>query len=616
MTISLLANAQQRDTAPTGKTRILDDTTKLTYGPKSTTYTIEDDLKFNSPEYRIIDTTLFSSYRKNKVELYNYYYSNLGLDGSTLRFVFYHLPSNIGISPGQEGFAPFYRTPSDIRYYNTRSPYSRLTIFLGGSNRSITDVEFSRSDSVNFNFGFDFKTFKIDKQIERQGRGDRSVDATQYDFYTQVRSSNLKYQLLANLTRSRHIQYESGGIDTTGVGDFFSDDVTVFLRDATSDELRQGLHLYHQYSIKDYLEVYNTIASYRQRNEYIDKNLGNNADYYDQFLISDTETLDSTDYKQRQIEIGLKGRLDNFYYNGYLKQKNYDFINKYADSIPIPYDPKVLNRSGIENYFGFHSGYKFLKEMELLGGVEWLRGGNFESYVNFTGKNFNFSYRGGQYKPSFLQEAYFGNHRFWTNNFRPINSYSFQGEYALSLKRIVITPTIGYSEIENFIYFDRDTVPGQNLGNISIMSPGLKFKFEFLKRFVFDGNVVYTPQENLADSVIAIPEIFVYSRLYYRNIFFNGNLESFIGLDLNYKSAYYGNAYDPVTQQFYLQNHTLTDGFPVVNLFLNFKIRRANLFAKMNNLVQMVRGEGYIVAPLYRGLPPIFDFGVTFWFFD
>ena len=239
MIVPMLANAQRPGETETKRTSILDDTTNLAYGPRSTTYTIENDLRFNSPEYRIIDTTLFSSYRKNKVELYNYYYHNLGLEGTTLRPIFYQLPSNIGVSSGQEGFAPFYRTPTDLRYYNTRSPYSRLTLFLGGGNRSITDVEFSRSDSVKLNFGFDFKTFQVDKQINRQGRGDRRVSATQYDFYTQIRSKNLKYQLLANFTRSRHIQYEGGGIDTTETGDFFSDDVTVFLENAISDELRQ-----------------------------------------------------------------------------------------------------------------------------------------------------------------------------------------------------------------------------------------------------------------------------------------------------------------------------------------------------------------------------------------
>ena len=115
---------------------------------------------------------------------------------------------------------------------------------------------------------------------------------------------------------------------------------------------------------------------------------------------------------------------------------------------------------------------------------------------------------------------------------------------------------------------------------------------------------------------MAIPEIFVYSRLYYRNRFFSGNLEAFIGFDVNYKSAYFGNAYDPVTQQYYMQNQTLVEGVPVANLFLNFKIKRANLFLKMNNLTQMITGEGYMVAPLYRGLMPTTDFGLTFWFFD
>ena len=409
------ANAQDPPRGKTIRSSILDDTTSYTYGPLSTSYTTESDLRLNAPEYRVIDTTLFSSYRKNNVELYNYYYQNLGLDGTALRPIFYEQPKNIGVSPGQEAFAPFYRSPSELRYYNTRSPYSRLTLFLGGGNRSITDVEFSRSDSVTLNIGFDFKTHQIDKQIARQGRGDRRVEDTQYDVYMHLRSKNLKYQMMANFTRNRHIQFESGGIDTAEIGDFYDDEVAVFLNDAISDELRQGLHMYHQYSIKNFLEVYGSISSYRQRNQYIDDNLDQNVDYYDQFLISNSNTFDSTDYKHSQFEAGLKGSIGNIYYNGYWKRRKYNFINIWADSIslPVPYERggQLLDRSGTEYYAGFHAGYRFSKNTELLGGFQYLAGGYYDGYANFSGKNFDISYKRGKYKPTFLHQAYFGNHR-------------------------------------------------------------------------------------------------------------------------------------------------------------------------------------------------------------
>jgi len=599
------------------KGQILDDTTKLSYGPRSTKYLSESDLRYNSPEYRIIDTTLFSSYRKNKVELYNYYYHDLGIEGSAMEPIFYELPLTIGVSPGQDGFAPYYKGPLDLRYYDTRSPYSRMTIFLGGGNRSITDVEFSRSDSVNFNIGFDFKTFAIDKLIERDGRGDRRASATQYDIYSHVQSSNLKYQLLLNYTRNRHVYNESGGIDTTDIGDFFNEDVLSFLDQAESAELRKGFHLYHQYSFREFLEVYNTLSSYRQRNEYIDQNFSRNSSYYDTFLINTAETLDSMEYKHKEIESGIKGTLGDLYYSGHWRWKEYEFMNKYADSIPFPFDPRTVNRNGIEVYYGFDAGYKLLNNIELRGGLEYLKGGYYEGYAQSRGKNFELSYRKGKYKPTFLQQAYFGNSRFWANNFRPVLGDSFKGEYSFNFKdKIIFTPTFKYDLVTDYIYFDKDTLPAQEPAPLSILTPGLKFKFEFLKHFGFDGNVIYTMLSPEADSVMAMPEIFIYTRLYYRNTFFSGNLESFIGLDLNFKSAYFGQAYDPVTQQFYLQDHTLVEGVPVANLFLNFKIKRANFFIKMNNLTQMITDEGYLVAPLYRGLPPTTDFGITFWFFD
>jgi len=577
-------------------------------------YLQEYDLRFDVPVYRHIDTTIFDSYKISRVEKSNYRLQNLGLEGTTLRNIFYSAPEQIGVSPGFNGFSGFFKRPEDFRYYNTRSPYSRMSLFLGGGNRSITDVEFSRNDSVMFNLGFGFKKMAIDKQIQRLGRGDKRVEDTQYDIYTQIRSKNLKYQLLANFSRTRHIYYESGGVDTTDVGDFFDEEVSVILLNARSEELRSNVHMYHQYAIKDYLELYNSVDLYRQRNEYISDPIGDDRDYYDTLFISQTSTTDSTDYRYFQYEVGLKGRINRIYYNGYIKMKTYDFLYKYAvDS--LAFGKLVKNPSGKEKYLGFHAGYIF-DNYHLTGGMEYLDDESSNMYISLIGKNISLKMNRTNYKPSFLQQAYMGNHRFWKNHFQSISADNVRVKYMFAAGPVIIGPTLAYDRVQDYIYFDENKLPAQALGKAGILSPGLDFKVKFLRHFEFEAEAIYTTIDGEAAFAFQIPEYFINSRLFYSNIFFGGNLEITTGLDVNYKSAYYGYAYDPVVQQFYLQNETLVEGAPVATYFIDFKINKASLYLKMNNLRAYATQKGYLVAPLYPGLSPNIDFGLTWWFFD
>jgi len=594
--------------------QILDDTTKVVYGALSTMYLKEYDLRFDVPEHRYIDTTIFNSYKKSMVELSNYQLSNLGLEGTTLRTIYYQVPTNIGVSPGFNGFSWFFKRPEDIMYYNTRAPYSRLSIFLGGGNRSITDVEFTRSDSVTFNMGFAFRKMAIDKQVQRLGRGDKRADDTQYDIYTLIRSKNLKYQLLSNFSRTKHIYFESGGVDTTNVGDFFDKDVGVNLLNASSQELRRNIHLYHQYSIKDFLEVYNSIDWYSQINQYIDDPIDKDRDFYDTLFISQTETLDSTAYNHFQYEVGLKGRINQVYYNAFIKNRYYNFFYKYAvDS--TGFGKHISNPTGEERYYGFHLGY-ILPNYHVTGGAEYLDENAYKMYFSAIGKNLDVKYNHYKYKPSFLQQAYMGNSVFWINNFSSSSVDNIRAKYYFSYGPAVVAPTIGYDLILDYIFFDENRLPAQVQGEASILSPGLELRVNFFKRFQLDGNVIYSIVSREGGYAFQIPKLFVNTRLFYNNFFFNKNLELNTGIDVNYKSAYFGYNYMPEVQQFYLQNEVLTEGEPIITLFVNFKINRVRFTLKMDNLKAFVSDKGYMIAPLYTGTPPRFDFGLTWWFFD
>ena len=594
--------------------QILDDTTHMVYGAHTTMYLKEYDIRFNAPRYRHIDTTIFDSYKISKVEQSIFRLQNLGLEGTALRNIFYMAPDQIGVSPGFNAFNSYFKRPEDFRYYITRSPYSRMSLFLGGSNRSITDVEFSRNDSVMFNIGFGFKTMAIDKQIQSLGRGDKRVEDTQYGIYTQIRSKNLKYQLLLNFSRTRHIYKESGGVDTTEIGDFFDQDVNVFLQNARSEELRTNIHLYQQYAIKDYFEFYNSADLYRQRNEYISDPIGDDRDYYDHLLISQTSTTDSTDYRYFQYEFGLKGRINSIYYNGYIKIKKYDFHYKYAvDS--MAFGKHVKNPSGKEKYLGFHAGY-IINNYHLTGGMEYLDTESSNMYLSLIGKYINLKLNRATYKPSFLQQAYMGNHSFWINHFQSISADNVRIKYIFAVGPVMITPMLAYDRVNDYVYFDENKLPAQALSQARILSPGLDFKLKFLRHFSFESEAIYTTVEGEASFAFQIPELFINSRFFYSNVFYSGNLEITTGLDVNYKSAYYGYAYDPVVQQFYLQNDTRVEGSPVATYFIDFKINKVSLYLKMNNLRASIIQEGYMVAPLYPGLSTNVDFGLTWWFFD
>ncbi len=340
--------------------------------------------------------------------------------------------------------------------------------------------------------------------------------------------------------------------------------------------------------------------------------------------MDETTTSDSTDYKYFQYEVGLKGSNRSWFYNFYLKNKDYNFFNKHHDVDTLGYDSLVNNPSGREKYVGFKLSYSLPYGYLVSGGMEYmdddgvkLYDDNNVSYVSLVGKYLDLTYKHAEYKPTFLQQAYIGNHSLWINEFSSVFAQTFRGRLMFQLGPAFLSPTIRYDKIKDFIYFNEQQVPAQSKDILYITSPGFQFKIGFLKHFTYEGSAVYTSIEGDTTLLKQIPEWFINSRIYYNNIFFDRNLEINVGFDVHYKSPYFGDDFKPDVQQYFLQRHTVVGDFPIVTFFFDFKINRANLYIKMGNIWTMVsQTEGYLVAPDYPGLPPIFDFGFNWRFFD
>lgn len=95
-----------------------------------------------------------------------------------------------------------------------------------------------------------------------------------------------------------------------------------------------------------------------------------------------------------------------------------------------------------------------------------------------------------------------------------------------------------------------------------------------------------------------------------------GLAEIQIGVEVLYNTSYYADAYNPATASYYWQEDVKTGNFVMLNLFLNFQVKRANLFVKAQNIAQGLFGYNYILTPHYPLSDRCVRFGVSWRFFD
>jgi hypothetical protein len=88
------------------------------------------------------------------------------------------------------------------------------------------------------------------------------------------------------------------------------------------------------------------------------------------------------------------------------------------------------------------------------------------------------------------------------------------------------------------------------------------------------------------------------------------------GLDFQYQSAYYGDAYMPAFQQYHLQNTYQLPAFVQTDAYVTLRINRVRLFFKMANVTQGLIGPNHYTAYLHPAMGRSFGYGVKWLLFD
>lgn len=598
--------------------QILDDSTQLVYGAYTTYYTTFERIKNNDFRLTKIDTLVENLHNFEFVSR-DYRYQDLGVIGTSMKPVFYEPPKQIGAYAGFTSYEPYYITKDDIKFYDTKSPYTLIDARFGGNRRSITNVMHTRNINPYWNAGIGYRRLTIEKQLNSSGRNDNQVVSTGYYFHTHYQSADEKYTGMGAFSRLYHRVQENGGVDSAGFftrGQYFDPDANVNLRNAESADLRMDFFTYHQYRWKRQLQLYYQWDQIGTKYYYTNKPLGNpntagsDAAFYDQILINPDSTVNRARFRESIHEPGLKGSAGNLHYIANAKFRKVTYLHQY-----LPDD-----FSEFETYVGLTARYDFdsLKNHSLNARAEYKLGRGYYLRGNYTNKYFSVFYQKSRYEPAVIHQDYFGNHNEWHNSFEPVNSDYVKGRIDVDLKFFRFSPTLSLMNINNNIYFDEEGNPAQASGNAQVMSPGVEFDFHFFNNAMhWENEVIYTlvSGEGEAADAFRIPELFANSKLYFGKPVFSGKINVAIGLQAHYKSDYYAHNYDPATRQFYLQNDFVIPSYLLVDAFANFRIDHVAVFLRYENVTQP-NNDGYFTFPNYVGQSRVFDLGVSWMFFD
>lgn len=605
---------------------ILDDTTKQIYGPKTTQYTYLENIKYNIPVLWNVDTTVLDWHQTQfqYVSRYENGYVDLGNIGTAMYPIYPIKNEIIGASSGFNIYDPYAYNPSEIKYFDTKSPYSRFKIIWGGEGRSLTEASYARNINERSNFFFDYRGMFIDKQIGRSGRGDRNTQGINYMFGGNYGTKNERYQLYANFTRTRHSVEELGGVEVDDINDieaYFAENRQPALSDAQTIELRTNYQFYHQFKLREGLQIYHEYNRYKQQNDFLSTR--ENDPFFDGVIEVDslTETLPIKDRSKivyRQHEAGVKGDFGKTFYNFYYKIKEIDFDYKWLSG-----DTVGVDTGPFENYVGVNLrfGNDSLSYINAYG--EYLLDGNFKLGGSLKNRWLEAEGYTASSQPTFIQQAYLGRHDIWVNNFDDPITTHVEGLIKVPLGPVTLKPKLSYTLLSNYIYFNevdtaiaRSLEPVQASSDISVLSGGIELDVQFLKYLNFNTDLIYTTITGGSADAIRVPDIFVNSQLYFGKAIFKGNLPVQIGFDLHWKSAYFANAYDPAIMQFYTQDRFEVPAYPIVDVFINAQMKRGRFFFKFNNLYEFINGTGFIAVPGYPGQSPILDFGFDWSFYD
>jgi hypothetical protein len=651
--LSLLAGLLLLLGAAGARAQVLDDSTKVLYGPKTTRIIYEAEVLRDSTEGTLLDTTL-SRWTQARFWFHDTtFQQDIGTVGSASRPLLYRPNLELGARFGRNVFDKYARDATTVPYYDTRSPYSFFRVVQSGEGEQVFEISYSRSLKKNFSVGVAFERFASNKVLAANAR-EGLVEHTNLLFFGRYQTENERYHLLFNFSNVRHSAAEQGGIwpitKTTHLAgrdsisgetrpqDLFNyERQRVYLTTARNDEARDQLHFTQSYRLLGRgLTVFHTFDGRRQYNSFLDSKLPRdvvptgtigNLLFYPRAITTPTATLDRAEFRQIENTLGVLGRTQAVEYRLYARRRDAELLTQTLTSESNGPTLNLMQAAPRRTYGQWFLGgtaafnYRTIYAIETAGEYKlfdeyWLRAavrtGPLSAEVLRT-----------SYSPTLTQQEFVGNHYEW-HHLNDDGTPAFRNTTAdhLTVRLRQRLPFFADHHFEasgslvnlsNLVYYNAAAEPAQLDDARQLLIASARHRVRF-GRVVFDNQATYT--EGGDGAGLRIPRLVTFSRVFYESFIFRKALFSQVGAEVYYQSRFRAYDYSPSTQQFYVQDNFTIRNYPVVDVFFVADIKAVSIFLKMAYVNQGVYYNGYFASPYYTGYPRRFMLGVKWNFFN
>lgn len=210
-----------------------------------------------------------------------------------------------------------------------------------------------------------------------------------------------------------------------------------------------------------------------------------------------------------------------------------------------------------------------------------------------------------------LYRTFFSNNFKWSNNFK--TEKRFLLGFAFEIPRWFSEVGYNIAHIRDYLYFNTKSLP-QQANDITVTSAYGQVRLKFGNGFNLFSKLVW--QVNSQNEVLSFPKLQAFGTLFYQRELVKNALVGQFGVSASYRSNFYASAFNPVIGQFYNQNIVEYPGYPLVDVFANFKWKRAIVFVKYSHLNQGYPHNKYFSAYSYPLNPQVLKFGVSWIFYD
>lgn len=530
-----------------------------------------------------------------------------------------------------------YMQPNDIKYYSVATPITELYFKTVMEQGQSVDALIAVNTSERFNVSIAFKGLRsLGKYINQL------ASTGNFRFTTSYNTLNKRYYLNLHFTGQDFLNGENGGITT--VEDFESNNpdfenrarLEVYLRDAksfmkgkryffdhnfriNSKAAENNLFLTHQFNYETKFFEYNqktvtsTIGENVQVNRfgdsYVSSNINDHTRYNRMYnklgAIYENTTLG-------KFQFFIEDFRYNYFYDKILILESGTIQSKLSDEINTvggQYEYRKNKWNGIFTYSNSISNQSL---------------SNFDAKLNYklNEKNeFQFQYQMLNKIPDHVYNLYqssFVNYN-WANDF---NNEKINNLQAIA-KTQWLTASLKVTSIKDYLYFSDDSTndqqqiisPKQYGKTINYLSINLSREFKWWK-LALDNTILYQEVDQ-EDSVLNVPKITTRNSLYFTDYFFKKALFLQTGFTVNYFSKYYMNDYNPVITEAFVQTDRKIGDFPMVDFFINARIRQTRIFLKAEHFNTMFSSDRkYFTAPNYPYRDFMIRFGLVWNFFQ